>query len=122
MYNYSINTTYLDIKDEDQDTQYRKELLEVFMLHEYRHKPIMKTIEFCFKQYGEQHQVKIILTELIKHSTFPFGLDQATAFTILFSFENFYYFHKALKNMERNSTINPELYKNIIENLQKNSL
>ena len=28
MYNYSINTTYLDIEEIDQDTQYRKELLD----------------------------------------------------------------------------------------------
>ena len=30
MYNYSINLTYLDIDDDKQDTQYRKELLDVF--------------------------------------------------------------------------------------------
>ena len=30
MYNYSIKTTYLDIEDAKQDTQYRKEFLEVF--------------------------------------------------------------------------------------------
>ena len=67
MYNYSINTTYLDLKDEEkQDTQYRKELLEVFMVSEYKHKTIMDSIDFCFKKYGEQTQIKLILEELIK--------------------------------------------------------
>jgi hypothetical protein len=120
MYNYSINTTYLDLKDEEkQDTQYRKELLEVFMVSEYKHKTITDSIDFCFKKYGEQTQIKLILEELIKNSRLPFGLDQITAFTMLFSFENFYHFHKAICKMERNLPINPELYKNIIENLQK---
>ena len=119
MYNYSINTTYLDIKEEEQDTQYRKELLKVFMISEYTHKKVMKSIDFCFKIYGEQKQVKIILAELIKHSKLPFELDQATAFTMLFSFENFYHFHKAICKMERNLIIDLELYKKIIENLQK---
>ena len=119
MYNYSINTTYLDIKEEEQDTQYRKELLKAFMTSEYTHKKVMKCIDFCFKLYGEQKQVKNILAELIKHSKLPFELDQATAFTMLFSFENFFHFHKAICNMERNSMIDLELYKKIIENLQK---
>tara|TARA_B110000902_G_scaffold78432_1_gene93408 strand:- start:81 stop:443 length:363 start_codon:yes stop_codon:yes gene_type:complete len=119
MYNYSINTTYLDIEEIDQDTQYRKELLEAFMIPEYKHETIMDSIDVSFKKYGEQTQVKVILTELIKHSKFIFRLDQATAFTILFSFDNFYYFHNALCEMERNTNINPELYQNIIKNLQK---
>lgn len=119
MYNYSINTTYLDIKGEEQDTQYRKELLKAFMTREYTHKKVMKCIDFCFKKYGEQTQVKLILEEVIKNSRLPFGLDQVTAFTMLFSFENFYHFHKAICKMERNLPINPELYKKIIENLQK---
>ena len=89
------------------------------MVSEYKHKTIMDSIDFCFKKYGEQTQIKLILEELIKNSRLPFGLDQITAFTMLFSFENFYHFHKAICKMERNLPINPELYKNIIENLQK---
>ena len=119
MYNYSINTTYLDIDDIDQDTQYRKELLEAFMIPKYKHETIMDSIDVSFKKYGEQHQVKLILTELIKHSKFIFRLDQSTAFTMLFSFDNFYYFHNALCEMERNTNINHELYENIIKKIKK---
>ena len=35
MYNYSIKTTYLDIEDDIQDTQYRKEYLSAFDLENY---------------------------------------------------------------------------------------
>jgi hypothetical protein len=119
MYNYSINTTYLDIEEIDQDTQYRKELLEAFMIPEYKNETIMDSILLLFLKYGQQTQVKLILTELIKHSKFIFSSDIPTAFTMLFSFDNFYYFHNALCEMERNTNINPELYQNIIKNLQK---
>ena len=50
---------------------------------------------------------------------FPIELDQATAFTTMFSFHNFYLFHNALCDLERNSKINDELYNKIIKNLQK---
>ena len=35
MYNYSIQTTYLDIDDKKQDTQYRKEYLQAFNLEQF---------------------------------------------------------------------------------------
>ena len=41
MYNYSIITTYLDIRDQKQDTQYRKELLDVFNIEQYDHQTII---------------------------------------------------------------------------------
>ena len=40
MYNYSINLTYLDIDDDKQDTQYRKELLDVFDIKQYEHEKV----------------------------------------------------------------------------------
>ena len=45
MYNYSINLTYLDIEDDKQDTQYRKELLDVFDIKQYEHETIMTSID-----------------------------------------------------------------------------
>ena len=120
MYNYSINTTYLDIEEIDQDTQYRKELLNAFMISEYKHEIIMDSIDISFKKYGEHPQVKLILSEVIKHSKLPFGwLDSPVAFTMLFSFDNFYYFHNALCELERNTNITTELFDKIIKNLQK---
>ena len=120
MYNYSINTTYLDIEDEKQDTQYRKELLDVFNIEEYRHESIMNSIKNIFEKYGTHKQVVNILKSLIENETkFPIDLTQETAFMMLFSFQNFYFFHNALCDLERNENINLELYDKIIQNLQK---
>ena len=119
MYNYSIKTTYLDLDDEKQDTQFRKELLDVFGVSEYCHKTFMTTIDTIYNKYKNNKQVENILNEVKNNCHFPFELDQATAFTTLFSFQNFYLFHNALGELERNSKINDELYDKIIQNLQK---
>ena len=120
MYNYSIKTTYLDLDEQfEQDTQYRKELLDVFGVTEYSHETFMNSIDSMFQKMEDNKQLATILDEVIKNCCFPFKLDQTAAFTMMFSFENFYFFHKALCDLERNSTINDELYDKIIKNLQK---
>ena len=119
MYNYSIKLTYLKLDDKKQDTQFRKELLDVFGVPEYRHKTFMTTIDNIYNKYKNNKQVENILNEVKTNCYFPFELDQATAFTMLFSFDNFYFFHNALCDLERNSKINDELYNKIIKNLQK---
>jgi len=119
MYNYSINLTYFNLPDEKQDTQFRKELLDVFGVPEYHHKTIMATIDTIYNTYKNNKQFVNILNEVKNNCRFPFELDQATAFTMMFSFENFYFFHNALGELERNSKINDTLYNKIIQNLQK---
>lgn len=119
MYNYSIKTTYLDLKDEKQDTQFRKELLDVFDVPEYSHKTFMTTIDSLYNKYKNNKQMINILKVAMNNCDFPIELDQATAFTTMFSFHNFYLFHNALCDLERNSKINDELYNKIIKNLQK---
>jgi hypothetical protein len=120
MYNYSIITTYLDIRDEKQDTQYRKELLDVFNIEQYDHQTIMQCMKIIFEKYKLHNQVINILQTLIENETkFPIELDQETAFMMMFSFENFYFFHKALVELERDENINNQLYNKIIKNLQK---
>ena len=119
MYNYSIKLIYLKLDDKKQDTQFRKELLDVFGVPEYRHKTFMATIDTIYNKYKNNKQLEEILNEVKNNCRFPFELDQATAFTMMFSFENFYLFHSALGELERNSKINDELYDKIIQNLQK---
>lgn len=119
MYNYSITTTYLDIEDAKQDTQYRKELLDVFGIKEYQNQTIMESIDYLYDKYKSNKQVDIILQTLISNTPFLFRSDKKTAFTFLFSFENFYLFHNALQQLERISNIKSNLYDKIIKNLQK---
>ena len=119
MYNYSINLTYLDIDDDKQDTQYRKELLDVFSIKHYEHETIMSCIDGVYNKFKQHTQIQNILQELINNSSFPFEIDKKTAFTMLFSFENFYLSHNAFQQMERISNIETNLYHKIIKNLQK---
>ena len=58
MYNYSIKTTYLDLDDEKQDTQFRKELLLVFGVPEYQHKTFMTTIDSLYNKYKNKRYEK----------------------------------------------------------------
>ena len=58
MYNYSINTTYLTLDDDKQDTQYRKEYLSVFNLEKYDEDVIMNTVDTLYKTYKDNEQIK----------------------------------------------------------------
>ena len=79
----------------------------------------MNSIDSMFQKMEDNKQLATILDEVIKNFCFPFKLDQTAAFTMMFSFENFYLFHNALGELERNSKINDTLYNKIIKNLQK---
>jgi hypothetical protein len=116
MYNYSINTTYLDV--ENKDTQYRKEYLAAFNITEYNNEIIMNTVTELFQKYKNNTQIEKILELGINNGNkLPFTLDKETSFMMLFSYENFHLFHTFLK--EINNTTNNDSYENIIKHLQK---
>ena len=54
MYNYSIKTTYLDLDDEKQDTQFRKELLDVFGVKGYN-----EQLKEAYTKGGETDSIEI---------------------------------------------------------------
>jgi hypothetical protein len=113
MYNYSINTTYLDV--ENKDAQYQKEYLTVFNITEYDHKIIMKTVTDLFQKYKNNQQIDNILELVINNGhNLPFFLDKETAFMMLFSFEHFHLFHTFLKDTNKTNS-----YEKIIKHLQK---
>ncbi len=62
MYNYSINTTYLTLDEDKQDTQYRKEYLSVFNLENYDEDVIMNTVDTLYKTYKDNDQIKKMLS------------------------------------------------------------
>tara|TARA_X000000368_G_scaffold380567_1_gene336448 strand:- start:406 stop:750 length:345 start_codon:yes stop_codon:yes gene_type:complete len=113
MYNYSIKTTYLDIQDDIQDTQYRKEYLSVFNLEKYDENKIMDTINNLYQKYKDNKQLNDLLQFGKQNNIYSFN-DEMT-FILFFAFEKFYYFHKALCQLNNNENIDSE----IIENLQK---
>ena len=113
MYNYSIQTTYLDIDDEKQDTQYRKEYLQAFNLEKYDNDTINKSIDQLYEKYKNNPQIISIIQFHRKNNIYAFS-DEIT-FMIFFAFENFYHFHKALQLLNHNKLISTKL----IQNLQK---
>ena len=117
MYNYSINTTYLTLDDDKQDTQYRKEYLSVFNLEKYDEDVIMNTVDTLYKTYKDNEQIKKLFS--IGKENCIYSLNDEMTFILMFSFESFHYFHKCLKELERNNVISGETFDEIIKNLQK---
>ena len=120
MYNYSFNTTYLDLSDNLQDNQYRTDLLTAFSLQSYTHEPIMKEIYSLFDKLKHNIQFTILIdTYIINQKQFPMQIDQKTAFMILFSFEYFHYMHKCLGYLLNNKPINEEYFQTFVSLIQK---
>ena len=117
MYNYSINTTYLTLDDDKQDTQYRKEYLSVFNLEKYDEDVIMNTVDTLYKTYKDNEQIKKLFS--IGKENCIYSLNDEMTFILMFSFESFHYFHKCLKEFERNNVISDETFDEINKNLQK---
>ena len=103
MYNYSIKITYLDIENEIQDTQYRKEYLSAFNLENYEEETIMDTINDLYHKYKDNKQINGLLQFGKQNNIYSFN-DEMT-FILFFSFEKFYYFHKALCQLNNNENI-----------------
>ena len=113
MYNYSIQTSYLDIDDEKQDTQYRKEYLQTSDLEQFDNDSITTTIDYIYNKYKNNKQISSLIQFHRQNNIF--GFSDSIAFMLFFSFENFYYFHKALQLLNKNKIIDD----NLIQNLQK---
>ena len=117
MYNYSINTTYLTIANDKQDTQYRKEYLSVFNLENYDEDIIMNCVNDLYQKYKINEQIKNLFA--IGKETSVYALNDDLTFILFFSFESFHYFHNCLKELERNNVISDKTLNEIIKNLQK---
>ena len=113
MYNYSIQTTYLDIDDKKQDTQYRKEYLQIFDLEQFNNDSVTITTNYLFNKYKNNKQIYSLIQ--FNRNNNIYALSDNIAFMLFFSFEHFYYFHKALQLLDKNKIIDDKL----IQNLQK---
>lgn len=96
MYNYSINLIYRDLKDEKSDTQYRKELLDVFAMSEYTEEIIFKQ-DLLYKEVKEEYKEIIQLIKETDRLAFIRKFDEYDAFMLLFSWEYFYEHHMLIK-------------------------
>jgi len=124
MYNYSFYCTYLDISSNEhkQDTIYRQEILKAFHLMIYDHEKMMLTITELYNKYKENKQIVEILNILKEHNKYSFLFSKLSdLFTLLFSFEYFYYFHSCIAELEQSNTISKIIYEKIIKVLKNNN-
>ena len=96
MYNYSISLNYKNLTDNDSDTQYRKEVLEVFSMKEYN-QDIIKKQDDLFNELKEEYSqiIKCIMDNdrlaLIRN------VSDNDAFMLLFSYDYFYDNHNLIR-------------------------
>lgn len=115
MYNYSVKLTYKNLDEEHCDTQYRKELLDVFSMKEYNEEMLKKQDELFKHVKGEY-------TEIINHIICNDRLslirkvNENDAFMILFSWDYFYDNHNLISAIltNKDKTIIEELKKKLI--------
>ena len=124
MYNYSFYCTYLDVSSNDhkQDTTYRQEILKAFNLMIYDHEKMMSTITALYNKYKEDKQIIEILNILKDTNKYSFLFNNhSDLFTLLFSFEYFYYFHSCIAELEQSSSISDIIYEKFIKVLKNNN-
>ena len=124
MYNYSFYCTYLDVSSNEhkQDTVYRQEILRAFNLMIYDHEKMMSTITELYNKYKDDKQVIEILKILKKNNKYSFLFNNLSdLFTLLFSFEYFYYFHTCIAELEQSKSISDIIYEKFIKVLKNNN-
>lgn len=124
MYNYSFNCSYLDNSSNttSQDTIYRQEILKAFNLIMYDHEKMMDSISNLYNKYKENTQIKEIMTLLKESNKYSFLFNNSQdLFTLLFSFEYFYYFHACILELEQSNSISEIIYEKIINVLKNNN-
>lgn len=101
MYNYSIKLQYKNLDEDHSDTQYRKELLDVFSLKEYNEE-IIKKQDTLFQQLKDEYTeiTKCVINNdrlaLIRN------VSENDAFMILFSWDYFYDNHNLISAILNN--------------------
>lgn len=124
MYNYSFYCTYLDVSSNQhkQDTIYRQEILKAFQLMTYEHEKMMATIDNLYEKFKDNKQIIEILNILKETNKYSFLFNNLKdLFTLLFSFEYFYYFHSCLAELQQSSCISDIIYEKFIKVLKNNN-
>ena len=119
MYNYNIELTY-NIKDND--TLFRKEMLDLFQLKQYDDS-INEEIDELYLKYCKNNQLVEIIELMKQQKKFTkFQLlgntTNITYFMLLFSFDYLYLTHKCLQNLDKNNKINDENYNNLCNKIK----
>lgn len=119
-YNTEYKITYFE---KDDDTLYRKELLDVFYLKDIdSFDKLENTQNILFNKFKNN----ILFKQIIQHSKItlqkkiPLELNDNTIFCFLFSFDYFYLTHNIICNLLNNNDIDNDNYELIVNKLKKN--
>ena len=86
----------------------------------YDHEKMMSTITSLYNKYKEDKQIIEILNILKDTNKYSFLFNnQGDLFTLLFSFEYFYYFHTCIAELEQSSLISEIIYEKFIKVFKK---
>ena len=114
-YNYTYKVTYNDKDEDDKNNQYQTDFLKVFNLKEYDEKIIEKVRSEIYNKYKNHKQVIDIFREFRENQKrFPFNLSDETIFTLLFSFDYFFYIHSCIIELITHKKISDESYNKLI--------
>jgi len=121
MYKYDINLTY---HEKDNDTIYRKEILNFFNLKQFDESIIVKHIEQTYHKFKNNTQIQNIIKNIKNNDKFKqfqlFGnTNDITYFLLLFSFDYFFLIHKCLQDLNKDNKISEKNYDNMCNNLKK---
>lgn len=114
IYNFDYNITYHLFDHDKSDTQYRKELLDVFYLTVNEFDSINNKIDNLFQLIPKNN--KKMNDILDKLSSKFFSEDKDFGFMILFSYDTFHIIHRLLQNFLKTNELNNE----ILQELEKN--
>jgi hypothetical protein len=121
MYNYSIQLTYKNLDEEHSDTQYRKELLDVFDMKEYNEEMIVKQ-DKLYERLKEEYSE--ITNYIINNDRLALirNMTNNDAFMILFSWEYFYDNHNLISAIlsQQDKTIIDNLKEKLMNSIQNN--
>jgi hypothetical protein len=115
-YNFNYNLTY-DISNNSNasDTNYRKDIIQVFNLGQFFNtdnidddiffKKLSDNVNDIYLKFNENNQIKELLKKINDNLRLPFELENNTLFMYLFRYDLFYLFHNCLKDLYKNDKI-----------------
>ncbi len=106
MYNTSVNLTYHDKEHYNNDTVYRKELLDVFSLQQFDLNQISELQNNLFNKFSSNKDfINIINIVNEKGNPWPIQLSDSEVFILMFSYDLFYLTHELIQSLLANNQV-----------------
>ena len=129
-YNFNYKITYFNesVKFNDShDTNYRKDIINVFKLNEIFEKKeiddklffknLSDNVHTIYLEYKKHSQILDILKKIEDNLKMPFKLTNDMLFMYLFRFDLFHLFHNCLQDLNKNNNISETNFKLLINSI-----